>query len=50
LRLGVLPKPEFDAQRALDVVAYWQQRNQAAYVSHRKRRLSQLSQLGKVSL
>jgi hypothetical protein len=50
LLLGVLPKAKFDAQMALDLVAYWQQRNLAAYVSHRKRRISQLSQLGKVSL
>jgi hypothetical protein len=50
LLLGVLPKREFDAQQVLDLVGYWQRRNHAAYVSHRKRRISQLSQLGKVSL
>ncbi|MGH8066002.1 MAG: hypothetical protein ACRERE_12390 [Candidatus Entotheonellia bacterium] len=50
LRLGVLPKREFDGQLVLDLVGYWQRRNQAAYVSHRKRRLTQLSQLEKVSL
>jgi hypothetical protein len=47
---GGLPKAKFEAQMALDVVAYWQQRNLAAYGSHRKRRISQLSQLDKVSL
>ena len=50
LLLGVLPKREFDAQMALDLVGYWQRRNRAAYVSHRKRRITQLSRLGKVSL
>jgi hypothetical protein len=50
LLLGVLPKREFDSQLVLDLVGYWQQRNHAAYVSHRKRRLAQLSQLGKVPL
>jgi hypothetical protein len=50
LLLGVLPKREFDAPMALALVGYWQRRNQAAYVSHRKRRIAQLSRLGKVSL
>ena len=50
LLLGVLPKRDFDARIALDLVSYWQQRNHAAYVSHRKRRIAQLSQSGKVSL
>jgi hypothetical protein len=50
LLLGVLPKRAFAAQLALDLVADWQRRNQAADVSHRKRRIAQLSRLGKVSL
>jgi hypothetical protein len=50
LLLGVLPKREFDAQMALDLVDYWQRRNQAAHVAHRKRRIAQLSRRGKVSL
>lgn len=40
----VLAEPEFDAQRALDVIIYRQRRNHAAYVSHRKRRLAQIAQ------
>lgn len=50
LLLGVLPKRTFDAQAVLELVAYWQQRNYAAYVSHRKRRIAQLRQRVKVSL
>ena len=42
---SILPRREFDAQEALEIVAYWQQRNHAAYVSHRKRRITLLSQL-----
>ena len=36
----VLPLREFDTQLALDIMVYHQQRNQAAYLSHRKRRLA----------
>jgi hypothetical protein len=50
LLLGVLPKREFDAQQVLDLVGYWQRRNHAAYVSHRQRRLTKLSQVAEVSL
>lgn len=44
LLIGILPTRTFDAQWVLEVVAYWQQRNHAAYVSHRKRRSALLSQ------
>ena len=33
----VLPLREFDTQLALDILAYHQQRNHAAYLSHRPR-------------
>jgi len=40
----VLPLREFDAQLALDILAYQQQRNHAAYLSHRKRRIALVTQ------
>ena len=46
LLIGILPTRTFDAQWVLEVIAYWQQRNHAAYVSHRKRRSALLSQGG----
>jgi hypothetical protein len=45
LLLAILPKRTFDTQAALALVAYWQRRNHAAYVSHRKRRIALCSQL-----
>ena len=45
LLLSVLPRRAFDSQAALALLAYWQQRNDAAYISHRKRRVALLSQL-----
>lgn len=45
LLTGVLPKRQFDAQWVLEVVAYRQKRNHAAYLSHRKRRMLLLNQL-----
>jgi len=41
----VLPARVCDARAVLDLIAYWQRRNHAAYVSHRKRRIALLSQL-----
>jgi SRSO17 transposase len=44
LLTGVLPKREFDSEWVLEVLSYWQRRNHAAYLSHRKRRLDMLNQ------
>ena len=40
----VLPLREFDTQLALAILAYQQQRNHAAYLSHRKRRIALVTQ------
>lgn len=45
LLTSVLPRPVFDAERALCLVAYYQRRNHAAYLSHRKRTSKKLAAL-----
>ncbi len=45
LLTSVLPRAVFDAQRALFLVRYYQRRNHAAYLSHRKRKLKELEAL-----
>jgi len=42
LLTSVLPTPVFDAERALFLVRYYQRRNHAAYLSHRRRKLKEL--------
>ena len=50
LLAGVLPKRRFDGQWAIEVLRYRQQRNHAAYLSHRRRRIRKLNHNREVSL
>jgi len=45
LLTSVLPRAVFDAERALFLVQYYQRRNHAAYLSHRRRKLKELEAL-----
>lgn len=44
LLAAILPRPEFDAQAALDWIQYYQANNLAAKISHRNRRLERFNQ------
>ena len=45
LLTSVLPRAVFDAERVLFLVQYYQRRNHAAYLSHRKRKRKELAAL-----
>jgi len=45
LLMAVLPRRDFDIDWVLEVLSYRQERNHAAYLSHRKQRVSRLQLL-----
>lgn len=45
LLMAVLPKRDFDIDWVLEVLSYRQERNHAAYLSHRKQRVARLQLL-----
>ena len=47
---SILPRRAFDASPGVEIVTYGQQRNHATSISHGKRRIARLHQLGNTSL
>ena len=45
LLMAVLPRRDFDADWVMEVLQYRQERNHAAYLSHRKQRIARLQLL-----
>jgi len=45
LLASILPQPEFKTQHILEILRYYHRRHHAAYLSHRKRRISRLAEV-----